>query len=427
MYQPMYQPIGSQNVGVTSCVNFDGTTNVNITTNVEGINDDAESGSILSFHDVHYTVQCKEGRCKKVEKTILKGISGVFKPGLNAIMGPTGSGKTTFLDILAARKDTSGLTGRVLVNGKPLPADFRLISGYVIQNDAVMATLTVRENLTFSAALRLPSSVNKKEREQRVQDVIQELGLQDCADTRIGDEIIRGVSGGERKRTGVGMELIIKPGILFLDEPTTGLDASTAGSVITLLSQLSRRGRTIIFSIHQPRYQIYCLFNTLHLLSRGETVYHGATTDVLNFFTANGYVCQEHDNPADFFLDSILKNQAGATSISSSTSATGAIDINEATGGRLCNYDTVNIQGTGKEASHRQPPLCECFKRSEYYSYMATELDAMYEKFKFEEVTTQELSYKTSFLTQLTHVGSRALQNVLRSTLTRRQVCIIAY
>ncbi|XP_072050439.1 broad substrate specificity ATP-binding cassette transporter ABCG2-like [Amphiura filiformis] len=337
----------------------------------QDINNDAESGILMSFHNIHYTVHYKEGRCKKAEKTILTGLSGVFKPGLNAIMGPTGGGKTTLLDILAARKDTRGLTGRVLINGNPLPSDFRLISGYVVQEDVVMTTLTVRENLTFSAALRLPSSVNKKEREQRVQDVIQELGLQDCADTRIGDELIRGVSGGERKRTGVGMELIIKPGILFLDEPTTGLDASTAGSVMSLLSQLSRRGRTIIFSIHQPRFQIYSLFNRLHLLSRGETVYHGATTDVLDFFAANGYVCQEHDNPADFLLDSILQNQS-----ISSTSATGAVDSNEVTGGRLCNYDTVNIQGTEKKASQRQPPLCECFKKSDFYTHMATELDA---------------------------------------------------
>ncbi|XP_072046272.1 broad substrate specificity ATP-binding cassette transporter ABCG2-like [Amphiura filiformis] len=344
MYQPLNQlPVGTQNVGATSCVNFDGTNNVNITINVDakgqGITKDADSGNILSFHDIHYTVQYKEGRCKKADKTILNGISGVFKPGLNAIMGPTGSGKTTLLDILAARKDSSGLTGKVLINSKPLPSDFRLISGYVVQNDVVMATLTVRENLAFSAALRLPSSVSKKERQQRVEDVIEELGLEECANTKIGNEWIQGVSGGEKRRTSVGIELMIKPGILFLDEPTTGLDASTAASVMRLLSELTRkRHSTIIMSIHQPRDQIYRLFDKLHLLSRGETVYHGVTTDVVDFFTANGYAREEQDtrHPADFLLDSIQENEAGAAYKPNTTKAdaSSAVILE-----KMCHYD----------------------------------------------------------------------------------------
>ncbi|XP_072046270.1 broad substrate specificity ATP-binding cassette transporter ABCG2-like [Amphiura filiformis] len=408
MYQPMNQidvPVGAQNVAVT-CVNFmGGTTNVNITTNgntkEQGITKDAGSGNILSFHDIHYTVQYKEGICKKANKTILNGIRGVFKPGLNAIMGPTGSGKTTLLDILAARKDSNGLTGKVLINSKPLPSDFRLISGYVVQNDVVMATLTVRENLAFSAALRLPSLISKKERQQRVEDVIQELGLEECANKKIGNEFIHGVSGGEKKRTGVGIELIIKPGILFLDEPTSGLDASTAGSVMRLLEELTRkRHSTIIFSIHQPRDHIYSLFNRLHLLSRGETVYHGATMDVLDFFRANGYVREEQDtrHPADFLLDSIQENEARASSKPNTTKAD-AVDVRSVEGSSMLN--TVDMQDAKTEAYYPHELLCECFKKSDYYSHMATEVDAMYEKFKFEEVTKQKYNYRTSFVTQL--------------------------
>ena len=99
-----------------------------------------------------------------------------------------------------------------------------------------MGTLTVRENLAFSAALRLPKSVTAKQRKTRVTGVIRELGLEGCADSKVGTEMIRGVSGGERKRTNIGMELIIKPTVLFLDEPTTGLDASTANAVMSLLA-----------------------------------------------------------------------------------------------------------------------------------------------------------------------------------------------
>uniref|UniRef100_A0A671PSC5 ATP-binding cassette sub-family G member 2-like n=1 Tax=Sinocyclocheilus anshuiensis TaxID=1608454 RepID=A0A671PSC5_9TELE len=128
-------------------------------------------------------------------------------------------------------------------------------SAYFLQDDVVMGTLTVRENLCFSAALRLPKSICQLEKDEKVERLIQELGLSKVADSRVGTQLIRGVSGGERKRTSIGMELIFDPPVLFLDEPTTGLDASTANSVLMLL----KSGRTIILSIHQPRYSIYQL------------------------------------------------------------------------------------------------------------------------------------------------------------------------
>ncbi|PIK50797.1 putative ATP-binding cassette sub-family G member 2 isoform X2 [Apostichopus japonicus] len=209
------------------------------------------------------------------------------------------------LDVLAARKEPKGLTGQVLIDGKPLPKNFRLISGYVVQDDVIMGTLTVRENLAFSAALRLPEEITNEERKSRVDEVVIELGLTHCADTKVGTEFIRGVSGGERKRTNIGMELVIKPRVLFLDEPTTGLDASTANAVIHLLASLSKRGRTILFSIHQPRFKIFRLFDTMHLLSLGETVYHGPAEEALGYFSSIGYECQPHNNPPDFFLDVI--------------------------------------------------------------------------------------------------------------------------
>jgi ATP-binding cassette subfamily G (WHITE) protein 2 len=95
--------------------------------------------------------------------------------------------------------------------------------GYVVQDDILSGTLTVRENLTFSANVRLSASVSMEERQERVHRIITELGLEACADTRIGTEFLRGVSGGERKRTCIGMELVLSPKILFLDEPTTGI------------------------------------------------------------------------------------------------------------------------------------------------------------------------------------------------------------
>ncbi|KAM9476682.1 broad substrate specificity ATP-binding cassette transporter ABCG2-like [Clarias gariepinus] len=242
---------------------------------------------------------------KSITKDILVNLNGIMKPGLNAILGPTGSGKSSFLDVLAARKDPTGLSGEVLIDGSPQPSNYKCLSGYVVQDDIVMGTLTVRENLCFSAALRLSSSIKQKEKEARVNCLISELGLSRVADIKVGTPLIRGISGGERKRTSIGMEMIIDPSVLFLDEPTTGLDASTANSVLLLLKRMASNGRTIIMSIHQPRYSIYQLFDNLTMLVSGKQVYHGPANDALDYFANIGYVCEAYNNPADFFLDVI--------------------------------------------------------------------------------------------------------------------------
>uniref|UniRef100_A0A671SNC5 ABC-type xenobiotic transporter n=1 Tax=Sinocyclocheilus anshuiensis TaxID=1608454 RepID=A0A671SNC5_9TELE len=232
-----------------------------------------------------------------------------------------------FLDVLAARKDPAGLSGEVLINGALQPPNFKLchlkrfslltISIHCLQHlcvcvkdDIVMGTLTVRENFSFSAALRLSSQISPREKEARVNHLISELGLNKVADTKVGTQLIRGISSGERKRTSIGMELIIDPSVLFLDEPTTGLDASTAHSVLLLLKRMACQGRTVIMSIHQPRYSIYRLFDSLTLLANGKQVYHGPTQDALDYFSNIGYACEAHNNPADFFLDVINGSSA---------------------------------------------------------------------------------------------------------------------
>ncbi|UJR14432.1 hypothetical protein I4U23_001429 [Adineta vaga] len=242
----------------------------------------------------------------KSGKQIIDNVSGVFTEGMNAIMGPTGCGKSSLLDILADRKDPRGLSGRVFLDGCPPPPSFKYIVGYVVQDDIISGTLTVRENLMFSANVRLSDDVSKDERQKRVAEVIHDLALESCADTRIGTEFLRGVSGGERKRTCIGMELVLSPKILFLGEPTTGLDSSTARNVMECLKELSQTGRTIIFSIHQPRYSIFKLFDTILLMCKGKNVYHGPTVNMLPFFNTLGYNCELHDNPADFALDVLI-------------------------------------------------------------------------------------------------------------------------
>ncbi len=138
-------------------------------------------------------------------------------------IGPTGCGKSSLIDVLAGRKDPKGLSGDIFLDGLPKSSSFKFLAGYVVQEDIVCGTLTVRENIMFSANVRLRPDVSLKERQERVEEVIEQLGLESCANTRMGTEFLRGVSGGERKRTCIAMELILRPKILFLDEPTTGL------------------------------------------------------------------------------------------------------------------------------------------------------------------------------------------------------------
>lgn len=138
------------------------------------------------------------------------------------LIGPTGCGKSSLLDILADRKDPHGLSGRILVDGLPRHPSFKYAVGYVTQEDIFTGTLTVRENLLFSANLRLPKTVTAEEKNTRVLRIISDLSLESCANTRMGTDFLRGVSGGEKKRTCIGMELVLSPKILFLDEPTTG-------------------------------------------------------------------------------------------------------------------------------------------------------------------------------------------------------------
>ncbi len=164
------------------------------------------------------------------------------------------------IDALAGRKDPKGLSGEIFLNGSRLTSSLKYVIGYVVQDDIISGTLTVRENIMFSANIRLPSNLSLNERNDRVEKVIRELGLELRADSRVGTEFFRGISGGERKRTCIAMELVLEPNILFLDEPTTGLDSSTAQDVMECLSRLSKSGRMFIsFNINIFQLKIFAL------------------------------------------------------------------------------------------------------------------------------------------------------------------------
>jgi ABC-type multidrug transport system ATPase subunit len=190
-------------------------------------------GMTISFKDVSYVLK---------GKTIISGISGEVKPGeVLAVLGPSGSGKSTFLDILAQKRKGGIVTGDIRLNGLDWiePTIFRKLSGYVDQDDHHISTLTVREVLEFSADLRLPEGMNKKQKAERIDMVLDQLGLTAVQNSRVGSQSKRGISGGEKRRLSIGVELVTNPSILFLDEPTSGLDSYNALQVVQTLSKLA--------------------------------------------------------------------------------------------------------------------------------------------------------------------------------------------
>ncbi|KAJ7559725.1 hypothetical protein O6H91_04G098100 [Diphasiastrum complanatum] len=260
----------------------------------------------LKWHNITCILKNKSG---KQVKELLKNASGAAKAGrLLAIMGPSGSGKTTLLNILAGQLPAAPhmkLTGLLYVNGTPCSSANQKWA-YIRQEDLFFSQLTVRETLSLAAELQLPYSMSGPAREKYVEELLSRLGLVSCADTRVGDEKVRGISGGERKRLSIACELIASPSVIFADEPTTGLDAFQAEQVMETLRKLAKDGHTIICSIHQPRGSIYFKFDDLMLLSEGTLIYWGRAQDeALTYFDELGYKCPEHVNPAEFFADLI--------------------------------------------------------------------------------------------------------------------------
>lgn len=179
----------------------------------------------------------------------------------------------------------------------------RVRSAYVMQQDVLLPRLTVRETLRYSAGLRLPPEFKKEEREKVVEEVILQLGLKECANTLIGDSQHKGCSGGEKRRVSIGVQLLANPSVLFLDEPTTGLDSTSAFQLVQTLKNLARKGRTIITTLHQPRSEIWSLFDRITLLSRGCALYTGVVEGVVPYFEGVGHRLPEHYNPADWLID----------------------------------------------------------------------------------------------------------------------------
>lgn len=240
-------------------------------------------------------------------RRLLHDVYGYVKPGtLTALMGASGAGKTTCLDVLAQRKNIGVITGDVLVHGRPLTSDFARGTAYAEQMDVHEGTATVREAMRFSAYLRQPAEVPESEKDAYVEEIIELLELQD-----LSEALVFSLGVEARKRLTIGVELASKPELLlFLDEPTSGLDGQSAWNLVRFLRKLADQGQAILCTIHQPSALLFESFDRLLLLETGgETVYFGdigADSHIIrSYFARHGALCPANVNPAEFMLDAI--------------------------------------------------------------------------------------------------------------------------
>ncbi|KAJ6643142.1 ATP-binding cassette subfamily G member 4 [Pseudolycoriella hygida] len=247
----------------------------------------------IEFKQLTYTVPDKNET-----RDILKSVSGEFKSGeLTAIMGPSGAGKSTLLNILTGFIQT-GVVGEVKMNNaKVSDKKYRNQCCYILQDDNLYPTFTVEETMMLSASLKI-SGISLDEKKQIVNNVLNTLQLTHTKSTRCGH-----LSGGQKKRLSIALELLGNPPVLFLDEPTTGLDSLSSANCIRLLHHLSREGRTIIFTIHQPAASIFESFDHIYVLADGNCVYQGSANNTVPYLSSIGLQCPHYHNPADFLLE----------------------------------------------------------------------------------------------------------------------------
>ncbi|KAG0226384.1 hypothetical protein BGX31_007338 [Mortierella sp. GBA43] len=368
------------------------------------INTEAAS---LEFRNVGYTLN-KDGL------QILKGISGSAPAGVAlAVMGPSGAGKSTLVDILGGKSKDGKVTGQILLNGKQVHQnDIRRTVGFVDQEDTLPPTQTVYEAILFSARMRLPEAMPIGRIHDRVNEVIDMLGLRHCAHRRIGSVTSRGISGGEKRRVSIALELITRPPVLILDEPTSGLDSYSAHMVVDQLRKLAAaKTTTVILTIHQPRSDIFYMFDQALVISRGETLYFGPTTTAAEHFQHRGLVCPPNYNIADYMLDiamdeellSKAKSQGMEDGEKTGMSSSRQSHLSEVsrrtvtTTGHLLESDKEGPSGSGP---HETSVQMESMGSSEHLSEST--------------LKKQKMVYPTSFLTQLQVIMRRSFQTLIR-------------
>ena len=262
--------------------------------------------------DLRYAPIVRDAKGNRAPKRVIHGCTTSFLPGtVSALMGPSGSGKTSLLTVIAGFVDHSHVSGNLLVNGERTQVRKRLV-GIVFQDDMMLPALTAFETVKFAADLRMPRRCSDAERTEACDAILNELGLAHVRDQLVGGAARRGVSGGERKRLAVGVELVTRPALLLMDEPTSGLDAAAALSLMRTLRTLASRGQTVVAAIHQPRTTVFDSFDHLVLMSKGHALYDGAPDGCVGHLESLGLglTLPPRTNPADWLMDVIAADES---------------------------------------------------------------------------------------------------------------------
>ncbi|KAL7195891.1 hypothetical protein ACSBR1_036008 [Camellia fascicularis] len=270
----------------------------------------------LAFSHINYYVdmpaEMKNQGIKEDRLPLLRDVSGAFRPGiLTALVGVSGAGKTTLMDVLAGRKTGGYIEGTISISGYPKnQSTFARVSGYCEQNDIHSPYVTVYESLLYSAWLRLSSDVNKKTCKMFVEEVTDLVELNAIRNSLVGLPGINGLSTEQRKRLTIAVELVANPSIIFMDEPTSGLDARAAAIVMRTVRNTVDTGRTVVCTIHQPSIDIFESFDELLLMKRGgQVIYAGPlgrnSHKLVEYFEAIPGVPKIKDgyNPATWTLE----------------------------------------------------------------------------------------------------------------------------
>ncbi|GJY22822.1 ABC transporter G family member 35-like protein, partial [Tanacetum coccineum] len=270
----------------------------------------------MSFGNMNYFVdmpgEMKEQGVTENRLQLLRDVTATFRPGvLTALMGVSGAGKTTLMDVLAGRKTGGYIEGDIRISGFPkVQETFARISGYCEQTDIHSPTITIHESLMYSAFLRLPNEVSKEQKTLFVDQVMELVELENIKDAIVGLPGVTGLSTEQRKRLTIAVELVANPSIIFMDEPTSGLDARAAAIVMRAVRNTVDTGRTVVCTIHQPSIDIFEAFDELLLMKRGgQVIYAGPlgrhSQSIIDYFEAVDGVPKiaEKYNPATWMLE----------------------------------------------------------------------------------------------------------------------------
>lgn len=357
----------------------------------------------LTWENIHIKARMVEKRCcsrktqisDKNTKNILNNVSGIVEPGqFLSIIGASGAGKTTLLNYLSGKLASRNLviTGEVKINGisKDKIEDYGVFSAFVQQDDVLYQTMTVRECIDFSAKLRFIGT--QEERQKKIDKIISDLKLTKCQDTFIGGPLLKGVSGGERKRTSIGVELITNPSLIFLDEPTTGLDSYTATQLMQILKNLADSGRTIIQTIHQPNSEIFENFDRLMLLAQGKIMYFNNAELARNYFSKIGYPCPNLTNPADFYM-SIMSKESLQVELE---------------------FENMASEDFNNEVNKRYNARIEHFVKEYENSELRNSPIEYLSNTKFDSIDSKHANNRVSWCTEFCMLAKRNLINIVR-------------